>query len=34
MNFISEEESKSLIEGINSMPWDISQSGRRKQVMV
>lgn len=31
-DFITEEEEKNLMEGIDGMPWDISQSGRRKQV--
>jgi len=30
-NFLSEEEMSKLIECCDSMPWDISQSGRRKQ---
>lgn len=31
LNFLNEEEEKRLIEGIDGMPWDLSQSGRRKQ---
>lgn len=31
-DFITDEESKTLLNGIDSLPWDISQSGRRKQV--
>lgn len=34
LNFITEEESQQLINGIDGLPWDISQSGRRKQVNV
>lgn len=31
-DFLSEEEEIILMQGIDGMPWDISQSGRRKQV--
>ena len=31
-NFLSEEEMSKLLESFDSMPWDSSQSGRRKQV--
>ncbi|KAG6442165.1 alpha-ketoglutarate-dependent dioxygenase alkB homolog 4 [Manduca sexta] len=31
LDFLSEDEEKSLMENIDEMPWDISQSGRRKQ---
>ncbi|KAE8744758.1 hypothetical protein FOCC_FOCC008574 [Frankliniella occidentalis] len=31
MDWLSEEEEMSLIKGMDEMPWDISQSGRRKQ---
>ncbi|XP_063821506.1 alpha-ketoglutarate-dependent dioxygenase alkB homolog 4 [Ostrinia nubilalis] len=31
LDFISEEEEKELMKNIDDMPWDISQSGRRKQ---
>lgn len=31
MNFLSEEEEKDLMTGIDIIPWDLSQSGRRKQ---
>lgn len=30
--FISESERTDLMTGIDELPWDISQSGRRKQV--
>jgi len=30
--FISEEEESTLINSLDAMPWDVSQSGRRKQV--
>lgn len=30
--FISPNEKNALMIGIDSLPWDISQSGRRKQV--
>lgn len=30
--FISQSEENALMEGIDSLRWDISQSGRRKQV--
>nr|XP_018897317.1 PREDICTED: alpha-ketoglutarate-dependent dioxygenase alkB homolog 4 [Bemisia tabaci] len=30
-NFISQAEGESLIQFLDSMPWDLSQSGRRKQ---
>ncbi|XP_026742578.1 alpha-ketoglutarate-dependent dioxygenase alkB homolog 4 [Trichoplusia ni] len=30
-DFISEEEERDLMKNIDEMPWDISQSGRRKQ---
>jgi len=30
-NFLSEEEMSKLLESCDSMPWDSSQSGRRKQ---
>lgn len=31
-NFINEDEQKELLKGIDHLKWDISQSGRRKQV--
>lgn len=31
LDFINEEEEKQLMENIDDVPWDISQSGRRKQ---
>ena len=31
-DFISKEEEIALMEGIDEVPWDASQSGRRKQV--
>nr|XP_053624307.1 alpha-ketoglutarate-dependent dioxygenase alkB homolog 4 isoform X2 [Plodia interpunctella] len=31
LDFISEEEEKELMRNIDEVPWDISQSGRRKQ---
>lgn len=31
-DFLSENEEAALMRGIDEMPWDISQSGRRKQV--
>lgn len=31
-NFLDENEAKNLMNGIDEMPWDGSQSGRRKQV--
>lgn len=31
LDFISENEEKELMKNIDEMPWDISQSGRRKQ---
>lgn len=30
--FITDLEEKQLIHDLDNMPWDISQSGRRKQV--
>ncbi|KAH0560313.1 alpha-ketoglutarate-dependent dioxygenase alkB homolog 4 [Cotesia glomerata] len=30
-NFVDERETKLLIKDLDSLPWDISQSGRRKQ---
>lgn len=30
-NFLTQEEEHDLIEGIDCVPWDLSQSGRRKQ---
>lgn len=30
--FISEEEETMLMNSLDDMPWDTSQSGRRKQV--
>lgn len=30
--FITEEEETMLVKNLDSMPWDTSQSGRRKQV--
>lgn len=33
-DFISESEETDLMTGIDSQPWDISQSGRRKQVSI
>ncbi|CAG5088969.1 Similar to ALKBH4: Alpha-ketoglutarate-dependent dioxygenase alkB homolog 4 (Homo sapiens) [Cotesia congregata] len=30
-NFLDERETKTLIQDLDSLPWDISQSGRRKQ---
>jgi hypothetical protein len=30
--FITEEEETILIKNLDSIPWDVSQSGRRKQV--
>lgn len=32
LDFISEEEEQSLMNALDSLPWDPSQSGRRKQV--
>lgn len=31
LDFITEEEEKDLMKNIDEMPWDVSQSGRRKQ---
>jgi len=31
-DFISEEEENMLMKALDDMPWDSSQSGRRKQV--
>lgn len=31
-DFITEEEESTLISNLDAMPWDLSQSGRRKQV--
>ncbi|XP_066997753.1 alpha-ketoglutarate-dependent dioxygenase alkB homolog 4 [Anabrus simplex] len=31
LNFLSVEEESYLMKGIDEMPWDLSQSGRRKQ---
>lgn len=31
MDFLTDEEEQNLIIGIDNMPWDLSQSGRRKQ---
>lgn len=31
MDFLSDEEEEKLLEGIDNMPWELSQSGRRKQ---
>lgn len=31
MDFLTDEEENNLIYGIDNMPWDLSQSGRRKQ---
>ncbi|XP_023015241.1 alpha-ketoglutarate-dependent dioxygenase alkB homolog 4 [Leptinotarsa decemlineata] len=31
LNFLSEQEEKKLIDDIDMIPWDLSQSGRRKQ---
>ncbi|XP_044732932.1 alpha-ketoglutarate-dependent dioxygenase alkB homolog 4 [Chrysoperla carnea] len=31
MNFLNENEENFLMNGIDNMPWDLSQSGRRKQ---
>jgi len=30
-DFITEDEEKILVQGCDSLPWDLSQSGRRKQ---
>lgn len=30
--FITDEEERQLMDDLDDMPWDISQSGRRKQV--
>lgn len=32
LDFVSEEEEKNLLLCIDEVPWDPSQSGRRKQV--
>lgn len=32
--FITEEEEVVLMKNLDSMPWDTSQSGRRKQVCI
>lgn len=32
LDFISELEENVLMKGIDEMPWELSQSGRRKQV--
>lgn len=31
LDFLNEDEERQLINGIDSMPWSLSQSGRRKQ---
>lgn len=31
MDWLSEEEEQQLVAGMDEMPWDVSQSGRRKQ---
>ncbi|XP_011495694.1 PREDICTED: alpha-ketoglutarate-dependent dioxygenase alkB homolog 4 [Ceratosolen solmsi marchali] len=31
LNFLNQDESKSLIRDLDSLPWEASQSGRRKQ---
>lgn len=31
LDFINEEEMNTLMHGVDNLPWDISQSGRRKQ---
>lgn len=31
-DFISDDEERQLILDLDSLPWDVSQSGRRKQV--
>lgn len=31
LDFLSEAEERALMKGIDEMPWDVSQSGRRKQ---
>lgn len=33
-DFITFDEENALITGIDSLPWDVSQSGRRKQVSI
>lgn len=33
-DFISEEEERDLMNSIDEVPWDLSQSGRRKQVKI
>lgn len=33
-DFVTETEANQLMTGIDSMKWDISQSGRRKQVSI
>lgn len=32
LDFLSENEEADLMKGIDEMPWELSQSGRRKQV--
>lgn len=32
LDFVSEEEETELLTAIDEVPWDLSQSGRRKQV--
>lgn len=32
LNFLNEDEAKKLMEALDYLPWQISQSGRRKQV--
>ncbi len=32
LDFLTEEEEETLVTGCDSIPWDLSQSGRRKQV--
>ncbi|XP_012263823.2 alpha-ketoglutarate-dependent dioxygenase alkB homolog 4 [Athalia rosae] len=31
LDFLSEDEAETLIEDLDALPWDLSQSGRRKQ---
>jgi len=32
LNFLNEDEAKKLMEALDYLPWQASQSGRRKQV--
>lgn len=34
LDFLNDDEETDLLQAIDTIPWDVSQSGRRKQVSI